>query len=131
MALQSEAVASRLQQDHLCLCPAGPAGPLVYTGPACDQLLDPCLLAPCGDCGGRAGTLNYTCACPLDPEGGGDCSPPQEAPRCSNDTCQNGGACPEGGGPCLCPPGFTGEWGAPSEHRPPLHEEGASAPHGV
>ena len=114
VALQSEAVMSRLQQDHLCLCPPGPDRPLIYTGAACDQLLDPCLLAPCGDCGGTAGTLNYTCACtPLD-SGGEDCVTPQEAPRCSNETCQNGGACPpEGvvdGPPCLCPPGYSGDF---------------------
>ncbi|CAL8253571.1 unnamed protein product [Boreogadus saida] len=112
VVLQSEAVMSRLQKDHLCLCPSTPDKPLIYMGAACDQLLKPCLLAPCEDCGGTAGTRDYTCACPLG-GGGENCSTLQETARCSNETCQNGGACLEGdvdSPPCLCPPGYSGDF---------------------
>ncbi|KAK0145884.1 Protein crumbs 1 [Merluccius polli] len=130
--LASEALASRLQQDYLCLCAADNASDntsdntSIYMGAACDQLLDPCLLASCVDCSGMAGTRNYTCACPLG-WGGEDCATQQNVSRCSgsrgdeceeivkerscaSNPCRNGAICVDGEASynCFCVPGFQG-----------------------
>uniref|UniRef100_A0A3Q2QLH1 Protein crumbs homolog 2-like n=1 Tax=Fundulus heteroclitus TaxID=8078 RepID=A0A3Q2QLH1_FUNHE len=112
---------------YVCLCIKGPVW---YMGKNCDELYDPCILAPCTNCTGnsceedvdecqsnpcsgvKSNCLDrvngYSCHCPLG-LGGEDCQ--DDVTTCSKETCQNGGTCldiPDLGPQCQCADGFQG-----------------------
>uniref|UniRef100_A0A3B4U7A9 Protein crumbs homolog 1-like n=1 Tax=Seriola dumerili TaxID=41447 RepID=A0A3B4U7A9_SERDU len=119
--------------NYVCLCPKGPVW---YMGKTCDELYDPCIMAPCTNCTSKPGTDEFTCHCPSDecqsnpcngtkslcvnrinryschcPIGSGGDNCQDNVTTCSEDTCQNGGTCmdiPDTGPQCQCAAGYQG-----------------------
>ncbi|XP_033947396.1 LOW QUALITY PROTEIN: protein crumbs homolog 1-like [Pseudochaenichthys georgianus] len=93
-------------EDYACLCPKGPVW---YTGAYCDDLYDPCSLAPCTNCTSQPGTSAYTCHCP-DGLTGLNCT--EDVDECQSNPCEGARSnCVNGENSysCLCPLGSGGE----------------------
>ncbi|KAM6965369.1 protein crumbs homolog 2b [Aplochiton taeniatus] len=92
--------------DYVCLCPQGPVW---YMGKDCDELYDPCVLAPCANCTSTLGTDAFTCHC-AEGFAGLNCS--LEVDECQSSPCE--GVKPRcvdrvDGYTCHCPLGRAGE----------------------
>ncbi|XP_029916909.1 protein crumbs homolog 1 [Myripristis murdjan] len=92
--------------DYMCLCPSEPVW---YMGKNCDELYDPCKLAPCANCTGTLGTQEFICHCPHGITGP-NCT--QVMDECQSNPCEGVRShCVSGvsGYSCHCPYGLGGE----------------------
>ncbi|XP_021164580.2 protein crumbs homolog 2 isoform X1 [Fundulus heteroclitus] len=91
---------------YVCLCIKGPVW---YMGKNCDELYDPCILAPCTNCTGQLGMNNFTCQCP-DGFTGNSCE--EDVDECQSNPCSGVKSnCLDrvNGYSCHCPLGLGGE----------------------